>query len=209
MSGKIPGVGDRPAVLLPMKRSLEKGMLAYIHLGYRSVRPGNQARIISLLKYKPGDSELVQDIKALVIRRIACEALSHNKLDVSEKFSDLLDDFPAPPLMRDYMIPEEHKLGQAQEFIEACRPSPNDSYIVLRAKREALFSNLMNLIRNIHVQIEGVMNYRCKKAEFEMYYSWIPDLVREHLPFMPAQLAELVEVHILKPELPFNIQLPD
>ncbi|MGB9613014.1 MAG: hypothetical protein ACPL4K_02400, partial [Candidatus Margulisiibacteriota bacterium] len=118
-------------------------------------------------------------------------------------------DFPAPPMMRSYMIPEVHRLGQAQEFIESCRPAPNDSPLILRAKREALFFNLMKFIQDNYIQIAGVMNCCFRKADFEIYFSWIPDLVREHLPFMPDPLAKLAEVHILNPEMPFNIWVPD
>jgi hypothetical protein len=151
----------------------------------------------------------VQDIKDLVIRRIACEALSRNDLDVFRAFFYLLDDIPRPVMMRDYMVPEQHKLGQAQKVIETCRPDPNDSPLILRAKREALLFNLTEMIQGLHVQIAGRMNYRCQKGEFGRYFSWIVDLVRLHLPHMPAELAELIEIHVLKPELPFNIELPD
>jgi hypothetical protein len=205
---KISGLGIS-VIAFPRRRRLEKDMSAYLRLGYHSVKPGNQARIINFLKYEKGDSELVQDIKALVIRRIAIEAYSRNNQNVFQAFYDLLGDIPPPIMMRDYMIPEHHRLGEASGFIESCRPHLNDSPLFLRAKREALLFNLAKMLMNLHFPMSSVMNYLCNKTEFKEFFSWVVDLVREHLSSMPPELAQLTNVHVLKPELPFNIQLPD
>jgi len=207
MPGKIFGVSNNSSVV--QLSSFRKDLQAFAHLEYRSLKPTNRERILNFLSYKQGDLELIRDSKDLVVRRIACEALSRNDLEIYGKFSELLKGFPLVPLMKDYMVPKEHKLGEAGKIVETCRPLSGDSPLILRAKREALLFNLMAMIEDLCIEIAGVVNYRTNKSDFKFYYSWVVDLVREHLPYMPEVFRQLTEIHVLNPEFPFNIKLPD
>jgi hypothetical protein len=165
--------------------------------------------MLNLLAYKKGDNEVLQDIKAVVIRRISCEAFTHGDLGIYAVFEVLLRDFPTPPFMRDFMIPRESRLGEAREVIELCRPGTGDTNLVLRGKREALLYNLTKLILDTSVPIAGVMNHQFNRADFVEAFSWTWRMLEDFRPSLSPQLAEVIDAHVLKPPVPFNIQLKD
>jgi len=209
MSGKIIRLEPRVVSTGQRRWSLSEYMSGCRKLTLRSIAPSNLPDILRFLSYQKADGELAQDIKALVIRRIACEALSLSNFDVQRSFDRLLDEFPSPIFMQEFMIPKTHALGEAQEIIETCHPAPGDTNVVLRGKREALLFNLTNLIYETYIVIADVLNAKFKKTEFTNLFSWIWNMLYEFTPSMPEELAELIQIHIFAPPLPFNIKLPD
>lgn len=105
------------------------------------------------------------------------------------------------------MIPQARELGEATEVIEACRPRAGDSPMIIRAKREALMFNITMLIQDNYVEYNGIQTPRIKRAEFIRLFSWIWEMSRQFQPRIPDELAQLIDIHVLKPELPFDIHL--
>ena len=178
------------------------------HLSLNSVNPRNLQSILEFLRYQKGDSELLQDMKALVVRRLACEAFSQSRFDVHQGFEKLLDLFPRPPFMRDFMIPRKHELGEPQEVIDTCRPAANDTNMVLRGKREGLLFNLTRLIQDSYAVIGNKAVAKFKRGEFIECFSWTWEMLRDFYPSMRKELTEQVQAHVFAPPLPFDIELP-
>jgi hypothetical protein len=208
MPGKI--YDAKPLIAAAQKRAqaLNEFKIKCRHLTFSSVTPANLKNVIEFLRYQKGNGNFVQDMKALVIRRLACEALSLSHLEMHRRFDELLNDFPPPPLMRGFMIPKKHELGEAQEIIETCRPAPGDTNVVLRAKQEGLLFNLTLLIQETFTIYGNRATSKFKKKDFINLFSWIWEMLREFTPYMPRELAELVKIHVFDPPLPFDIELP-
>jgi hypothetical protein len=163
---------------------------------------------MEFLRYQKGDKNFVQDMKALVIRRLACEALSLSRLEMHRRFDNLLTGFPSPAFMLDFMIPKNHELGEASEVIETCRPASTDTNVVLRAKQEGLLFNLTTLIQDNFTIFESRVTPKFKRKDFINFFSWVWEMLREFTPYMPKELAELVQIHVFDPPLPFDIEFP-
>ena len=67
-------------------------------LTFRSVTPSNLESVMEFLRYQKGNSNILQDMKTLLIRRLACEALSLSRLERHRDFDGLLNDFPLPTI---------------------------------------------------------------------------------------------------------------
>jgi hypothetical protein len=209
MSARVISLNPNGTAVSSAGRSAAELLNNYKRLSLNSLSPCNLQSIRRSLRHQKGDSTLVQDMKALVVRRIACEALSRAHLKIYRAFDELLGSFP-PAFMQEYMIPKTHELGEAQAYIETCRPAPDDTNIVLRAKREGLLFNLNNLIRETFVEFKGKVSPRFKRGEFTECFAWIWRMLEEFKPpHLQPELAELIGVHVLEPPLPFNITLPE
>jgi hypothetical protein len=178
------------------------------HLSLRAINSRNLQHVANYLRSAKGDSELLQDMKALVVRRLASQALSYSMPHIYRTFDALLTDFPAVPLMRDHMVHQVRELGEAREVIGTCRLRLGDSPMILRAKQEALLFNLTLLIKDNFVDFNGTYTSRFKKAEFIELFSWIWEMTRDFQPRMADELSELIDIHVLNPQLPFDIHLP-
>ena len=209
MSGKVVKFNPSATSIKPQAMSPAACLNRLRHLSLRSITAQNPQSALNFLRYAKGDSELIQDMKALVIRRISCEAFSLSNSRIYKAFDRLLEGFPNVPMMKDYMIPEVKKLGQAGEVIETCQSQAGDSSIILRAKREALLFNLTQLIHDNFDEFQGIQKPRFNKAEFIEVCSWIWDMLGQFQPRLPNELSELINIHVFTPELPFDIVLPD
>jgi hypothetical protein len=197
----VPGTTGRPQAgsLFALRLNGYRG------LTLRSIKQQRLDLIIRFLGYQKGDSALTQDAKTLVIRRLACEAYTSSREADSQRLEALLTAFPPVPLINGYSLWPKHSLGKGSKYMEKCRPAAGDTPVVLRAKREALIGNLMQMVKDNFDLYQGVAYPHLKKEAFVKVLSWTWDILREHQPLMPAALAELVQVHILDPEVPFNL----
>lgn len=207
----MPGKIYNQTSLIAAKQQRAKALFEFKtrcrQLTFSSVSPASLKSVIEFLRYQKGDSFIVQDMKALVIRRLACEALSLSHLEMHRRFDNLLTDFPSPPFMRDFMMPNKHEMGEASEIIETCRPGPRDTNVVLRAKQEGLLFNLTTLIQETFTIYKNRVTPKFKRKDFINCFSWVWEMLREFTPYMPKELAELVQIHVFDPPLPFDIEL--
>ncbi len=208
MPGKIYDIKPVIAAAKKRARALNEFRAKCGNLTFDSVTPSNLKSIMEFLRYQKGNSNFVRDMKALVIRRLACEALSLSQLEIHRNLDELLNDFPLPPMTRDFMIPKNHELGAAREIIETCHRAPGDTNVVLRAKQEGLLFNLTMLIQKNFTIHENLVTPKYKRSVFINLFSWTWEMLREFTPYMPGELAELVQIHVFDPPLPFNIELP-
>jgi len=208
MPGKIYDITPLIAAKQKRAKALAELRTRCKQLTFNSITPANLKSIMEFLRYQKGNSNVVQDMKTLVIRRLACEALSLAQLERHRDFENLLNSFPLPPLMRKFMIPKKPELGEPSEIIETCRLAPGDTNVVLRAKQQGLLFNLTILIRDNFTIYQNLVTSKFKQGDFINLFSWSWKMVREFIPYMPKELAELVQIHVFDPPLPFDIELP-
>ncbi len=208
MSGKVVSFKLVSTPGKPRPMSVEEYFSRLKSFTFQLIASHSLSRALNFLCHAKGDSELVQDMKALVIRRLSCEALSVSNTRIHQACDQLLVGFPEVPMMKEHMVPGFRELGEARDVIETCRPKPGDPPLVLRAKREALLFNITLLIADSFDEHQGIQTPRFKKAEFIELFSWIWQRLPGFQPTMDSKLSRLVDIHVLAPELPFNIFLP-
>ena len=80
--------------------------------------------------------------------------------------------------------------------------------MVLRAKQGGLLFNLTVLIRDNFTIYQNIVTPKIKRKDFIELFSWTWQMLRKFMPYMPKEVAELAQIHIFDPPLPFNIELP-
>jgi len=169
-----------------------------------------------LLAHRAGDGPLTQDIKTMVIRRLALEAFSRSWVTLrdlklrtmrqefvvtAERIFALLNGFP----------PVEHLEHFCQVPME-CSPEKEDGLDILRAKREGLLYYLTKIISCSLTDQQVILSPFTKTMFLELYGTEIMTL-GDHArsPLTPRPIADSLKKQVLETEtgLPFNISLPN
>jgi hypothetical protein len=172
---------------------------------------------LAFLTYRAGDSEILQDLKSMLARRLSMEAFSRSWVTLSEvrtrkmadrlpfirtgaRFFELLRGFPAV----------EH-LELFLEESASCQPEVTDGADIIRAKREGILFQLTKAVGNLTDQ-RVILTPFTKGVFMDLYGSDL-EVLRAHAQhrLTPTSIAECLLKQVLDTEtgLPFNIKLPD
>jgi hypothetical protein len=181
------------------------------------------------LAYNRGDSLVVQETKRLAILSAAHNLLMKNFSPSTfswggikgsfERYSRMLEEFPTIPELTGFWHKED---GELLVPVHKLEPE-GEAYRANMAKRLALYRHIAGFYTRLmqgrpdhyreifppdQPQPEGLR--RTPRAE-EMRVFMHPalDVLRNHLPFCGLELRTAIHNHILKPELPFRVKLPD
>ena len=204
----------------PLGQILTEDQQRLITLRADYARPESLNQAHAALKYASGDSILAQDIKTVVIRRIAMEAFSNSwvRLDqvmsglrrerkpfeeIAKRFMGLMDAFPPVENLEPFLLAKWPK----------CSPRKKDGETILRAKREAIITALTTLIYE-KLSSQGVIISAFFVPEIfvpeEGICGLLVSILKEHLDYAPLEMARCIKYQILDTEsgMPFNIGLP-
>ncbi|MFC1568194.1 hypothetical protein ACFL37_00665 [Candidatus Margulisiibacteriota bacterium] len=136
-----------------------------------------------------------------------------------ERYSKMLEAFPTIPELAQFWHKEEGKL-----LVPVGNLTPEgEAYQTNMAKRLALFRHLAGFYARLmqgrpdhyreifppdKPQPEGLRRTPTTE-EMQVFMQPALDMLRNHLPFCGLELRVAILNHVLKPELPFNVDLPD